>query len=134
MMSAVVRLLTLAAIFTGWLTPSTAEAQGFETASRQVVANGPTVILPRWTCWYPDCTYASCHMTTIQEPSLGRLTPHVTKVPIPPNGGACAGRPIAELSITYTPRLGAHGIDTVVMRSMADNGGRHLLYFRVIVP
>lgn len=81
-----------------------------------------------------DLQYAACHMTTIKKPTLGTLSPRVGPSHIVSVGTVCHGQPISALSIRYTPRPGTHGQDDVVLRSIADNGGRHLLYIHIDVP
>ena len=48
-----------------------AKADEFTRLSYKFTANRPTVVLAGWTCWFADCEYAACHMTTIQKPALG---------------------------------------------------------------
>jgi hypothetical protein len=108
-----------------------------ETLSYRFIANGPTVVLNRWTCWFgPNggCKYAPCHMTTVQQPRLGRLKPAVISGSIPANGGACAGRPVPMLNMTYTPSPGGHGVDQMVLESHSENGLSHTIYILVDVP
>jgi len=111
-----------------------AAAQDFVTQDYRFTANGPLKLLDAWTCWFPSCKYAACHMTTIKQPTLGRLTPRVGPTQIPAQGGVCAGQPVPGLTLTYTARAGAHGADEVVLRSIADNGQRHMLTFHIDVP
>jgi hypothetical protein len=110
-------------------------AETTQTLTTSFTANGPTVILDKWSCWFgADCRYAPCHMTTVSEPRLGRLTPDVGSGAIPSAGGRCMGKPVPVLTIVYTPRPGAHGADEVVLRSNSDNGSRHVLNIHVEVP
>ena len=111
-----------------------AKADEFTRLSYEFTANGPTVILAGWTCWFADCEYAACHMTTLQMPALGVLRPSVRQGMIPSTAGKCAGKPVPVLTITYTPRHGAHGRDEVVLRSIADNGGRHVIVIHIVLP
>src|SRR5215471_9735552 len=86
------------------LVPLTVTAQEFKTQSYRLTANGPTVILKNWTCWFSSnagCKYAPCHMTTVQKPALGRLMPSVKPGTIPASGGQSAGKPVPVLTITY---------------------------------
>ena len=119
------------------LVPLTVAAEEFKTRSYRLTANGPTVILKNWTCWFGSdagCKYAPCHMTTLQKPALGTLKPSVEPGTIPASGGRCAGKPAPVLTITYTPRHGAHGAEEIVLRSISDNGARHILNFHIDVP
>jgi hypothetical protein len=109
-------------------------AEDFQTRSSRFSATGPTVILANWTCWSGDCKYAPCHMSVVQKPALGTLTPSVRKGVFPFSAGQCAGKPAPLLNITFTPRSGAHGSDDVVLRSMSDNGSRHILNIHIDVP
>ncbi len=114
-----------------------AEAQDANTLTYRWVANGPTIVLRDWTCWFgaaDGCKYAPCHMTTAQEPTLGKLTPKVSPGVIPANGGSCAGRPVPVLNIKYTPKRGAHGDDQIVLQSNSENGFHHTIYIHVQVP
>jgi len=114
-----------------------AAAENFQTLNYHSVANGPTVVLKSWTCWFgPDrgCRYAPCHMTTAQQPKLGTLRPLVSPGVIPTSGGACAGKPIPEMNMLYTPKPGAHGADEILLRTQSDNGWRHDIYIHVEVP
>jgi hypothetical protein len=111
--------------------------QNFQTLTYRATATGPTLILAKWTCWFgsdQDCKYAPCHMTTVQEPKLGKLRPAVSPGVIPANGGVCAGRPVPVLNITYTPKPGAHGSDEVVLESRSENYSRHMIHIYVEVP
>jgi len=98
------------------------------------IANGPTAAVSNWTCWFPDCRYAPCHMQTVQSPQLGVLRPSVHSGRIPESGGICAGRPITALTLTYTPRKGAHGTDFIILETHSDNGASHRLEVTVDVP
>lgn len=110
-------------------------AEEFQMHSSRFVANGPVVVLANWTCWFPTtCKYAACRVTTVQKPTLGTLKSVVGPSVVPAMGGQCAGKPIPALTITYTPRPGAHGGDEIVLRSIADNGGRHMMNIHVDVP
>ncbi|WP_457817302.1 hypothetical protein, partial [Staphylococcus aureus] len=85
--------------------------------------------------WFPtNCRYAPCHMVTVQKPRLGTLRPSVSPTHLPATMSTCAGAPVPGLTIIYTPRPGAHGRDEVVLRSIAENGGRHILRIHVEVP
>ena len=100
-------------------------------------AHGPTVVLSSWTCWFGvdrGCKYAPCHMTTAQEPKLGRLRPSVAPGTIPASGGSCAGNPVPVLNMTYTPSRGAHGSDQIVLESRSENGSSHTIHIHVDVP
>ena len=110
-------------------------AEEFKTLSFRFTANGPTAIVDKWTCWFDaDCQYAACHMTTVRKPTLGTLKPFAGPGAIPAWAGRCAGKPVPVLTITYTPRPGVHGVDEIVLRSIADNGGRHILNIHIDVP
>jgi hypothetical protein len=113
---------------------STAHIAAEESQSFRFSAKGPTLILSNWTCWYPDCRYAPCHMTVVQKPTLGTLTPAVRHGVFPASAGQCAGKPSPTLNITFTPRPGAHGSDDVVLRSMSENGSSHTLNIHIDVP
>jgi hypothetical protein len=113
---------------------STAHIAAEESQSFRFSAKGPIQILSNWTCWYADCRYAPCHMTVVQQPTLGALTPEVRHGVFPASAGQCAGKPSPILNITYTPRSGAHGSDEVVLRSMSENGSRHTLKIHIDVP
>lgn len=128
----IVGVLSIHLVIGVTVTPSS--AQDFVTKEYSSTAYGPTVIMPDWKCWYSDCKLANCHMDTVQQPSLGKLKVKVIRVHLDQSAGYCAGAPIAALQITYVPRPGVHGQDEVVMRSIADNGGRHMLYFHIAVP
>ena len=110
-----------------------ARADEFQRIDYRYTAARPVVILEGWSCWYPNCRFASCNMNTEVRPRLGTLKVQVRPVTIPA-GNACAGHATRGLFITYTPRPGAQGQDEIVMRSIADNGGRHVLHFSVLVP
>lgn len=112
-----------------------ARAEHFQTRVFHAVANGPTVILAHWTCWFPEnCRYAPCHMTTLQEPKLGSVRPSVSPGRVPSDGGACAGKPVPVLNITYTPKANAHGADEVILETHSDNGWGHRIEISVDVP
>jgi hypothetical protein len=113
---------------------STVHIAAEESQSFRFSAKGPTLILSNWTCWYPDCRYAPCHMTVVQKPTLGTLTPAVRHGVFPASAGQCAGKPSPTLNITFTPRPGAHGSDDVVLRSMSENGSSHTLNIHIDVP
>jgi hypothetical protein len=110
-----------------------ATAQDFVVQEHQINAPGPVVLLSGWACWFSDCRFANCNMQTTKKPQLGALKVEVKPATIPSSGGSCAGRPTPGLAITYTPRAGAHGADTVELRSIADNGHRHLLRYTITV-
>jgi adenylate cyclase len=84
--------------------------------------------------YFVDGIYAPCHMTIVQKPTLGTLTPSVRHGVFPAAAGQCAGKPAPLLNITFAPRSGAHGSDGVVLRSMSDNGSRHTLNIHIDVP
>jgi len=112
-----------------------AAAEPVQTLSYSFTANGPTVVLSKWTCWFgADCAYAPCHMTTARTPALGALAPRVEPGVVPSSGGRCAGMPVPVLTITYTPRRGVHGADEVVLRSNSDNGFRHVINIHIEIP
>jgi hypothetical protein len=128
-------LITAGASAFALISCSTARVAAEElTQSFRFSANGPTLILSNWTCWYADCRYAPCHMTVVQKPTLGSLTPTVRHGVFPASSGQCAGKPSPILNITFTPRAGAHGSDDVVLRSMSENGSRHTLNIHIDVP
>lgn len=124
----------LAGLAAALLALSPARAEEFKRLEYHFAATGPTRILSGWTCWFADCKYADCHMTTLQRPKLGALRPVASSGVIPAPGGRCARHPAPVLAILYTPRPGAHGADEVTLRSIADNGGRHILHFHIDVP
>jgi len=109
-------------------------AQDFVVQEHQLTAGGPVNLLSGWACWFGDCSFANCHMETTKKPQLGALRVAVKPATIPSTGGACAGHATPGLYVTYTPRPGAHGTDTVELRSIADNGGKHLLRYTITVP
>ena len=113
---------------------STVHIAAEESQSFRFSAKGPTLILSNWTCWYPDCRYAPCHMTVVQKPTLGTLAPAVRHGVFPASAGQCAGKPSPTLNITFTPRRGAHGSDDVVLQSMSENGSRHTINIHIDVP
>ena len=116
------------------LVPGAASAQPMQTYAYHWVAHGPTVVLPAWTCWFPkNCKYAPCHMHTVQEPQLGLLTPSVATGQIPAYAGVCAGKPIPNLTLTYTPKPGAHGEDKMTLETHSDNGHSHRIEISVDV-
>jgi len=109
-------------------------AQDFVVQEHQLTAGGPVNLLSGWACWFGDCSFANCHMETTKKPHLGALRVAVKPATIPSTGGACAGHATPGLYVTYTPRPGAHGTDKVELRSIADNGGKHLLRYTITVP
>ena len=115
-------------------TAPSSRAQDFVVQDHRLTANAAVNLLNGWACWFGDCRFANCNMQTTKKPQLGALRVAVKPATIPSNGGACAGRPTPGLYVTYTPRPGAHGTDTVELRSIADNGGRHLLRYTITVP
>jgi hypothetical protein len=131
-MRLMVSCLMLAPLMISAATPS--RAQDFVVQEHQLTANGSVNLLTGWACWFSDCRFANCHMETTKKPQLGALRVAVKPATIPSSGGACAGHPTPGLTVTYTPRPGAHGTDTVELRSLADNGGRHLLRYTITVP
>lgn len=134
-MKSVFAVVVLGALAAAPLTATRAAAQQFETLDYNFVAAGPIQIVSGWTCWFPNCRYAPCHMVTVQKPRLGMLRPSVSRTQVPMTlGNACSGASLPGLTIVYTPRPGAHGSDEVVLRSMAENGGRHILRIHVEVP
>ena len=125
------RALTL---FAGLIFTAPATAQEFAVQDHQITASGPVKLLSGWACWFPDCRFANCNMQTTTKPQLGALKVEILPTTIPSSGGNCAGRPTPGLTITYTPRAGVHGADKVELRSIADNGHRHLLRYAISVP
>jgi hypothetical protein len=126
---------TLAALFAAAAIDGPALAQNVVPLSYNFTANGPTVVLDKWTCWFGSgCKYAPCNMRIVQEPRLGRLRPKVSQGTIPQSGGVCAGTPIVVMSMWYTPRPGAHGFDQFVLDSRSENGSHHVISISVDVP
>jgi hypothetical protein len=128
----VVLSLLLAPLVVATAIPS--QAEDFVVQDHQLTAKGPVNLLNGWACWFADCSFANCHMETTRKPQLGALRVAVKPATIPSTGGTCTGRSTPGLYVTYTPRPGAHGTDTVEMRSVADNGSRHLLRYTITVP
>jgi hypothetical protein len=113
---------------------SPSRAQDFVVQDHQLTAGGAVNLLNGWACWFADCRFANCHMQTTRKPQLGALRVAVKPATIPSSGGTCAGRATPGLYVTYTPRPGVHGTDTVELRSIADNGDRHLLRYTITMP
>jgi hypothetical protein len=125
-------LLLLAVLVTA--APAPSRTQDFVVQEHQLTANSPVNLLNGWACWFGDCRFANCHMETTKRPQLGAVRVAVKPATIPASGGTCAGRSTPGLYMTYTPRRGAHGTDTIELRSIADNGQRHLLRYTITVP
>jgi hypothetical protein len=128
----VVSSLIVTPLMIGAAAPS--RAQDFVVQDHQLTASRPVSLLNGWACWFGDGSFANCHMETTKKPQLGALRVAVKPATIPSSGGTCAGRATPGLYVTYTPRPGVHGTDTVELRSIADNGGRHLLRYTITVP
>lgn len=110
-------------------------SEDFTVQERQITAPGAVKLLSGWACWFADCSFANCRMQTTKKPRLGTLNIEVKSTTISADlSKTCAGRPTPGLYITYTPRAGAHGADAVELRSIADNGKKHLLRYSITVP
>jgi hypothetical protein len=110
-----------------------AAAQIRSSHSAATAAGRPAVILSNWTCWFGDCRFANCRMTTVRAPRGGTVVPRLTRTVIPANGGACAGRPTTGLSVEYRPRGNFRGTDRLAIAIRADNGGHYVRAYEVDV-
>lgn len=110
-------------------------SEEFVIQEHQIAAPGAVKLLSGWACWFADCSFANCRMQTTKKPRLGTLNIEVKPTTISADSSkTCAGHSTPGLYITYTPRAGAHGADAVELRSIADNGKKHLLRYSITVP
>jgi hypothetical protein len=118
------RGLSLFAFLTGVLSLLVAPTASADPVYLEVRANSTANVaaLPSWDA---QCRFNGYPRVLVRgKPKHGQISVrNVSRVDIPANAGACAGKVVAGTVITYTPNRNYRGQDTAVLIVYAPKGG-----------
>jgi hypothetical protein len=108
-----------------------------ETLSKRVPAN-KTSTLDLYMRWSNDCKNLGTITSGFsQKPSHGSVRPSVVTAPIPASAdfgnAGCAGKRIKALRVTYTPKKGYRGADSVTVWVSYGSTGRTSYTYNITV-